>query len=39
MEGQAQKKKSFKKSMFRGIELHDLLDLKINKVQELFCSR
>lgn len=39
MEGQAQKKKSFRKQMYRGIELHDLLDLKINKVQELFCSR
>ena len=32
-------KKSFKKSMYRGIEIHDLLDMKIHNVVKLFRSR
>ena len=32
-------KKSFKKSMYRGIELHDLVDMNIHNVVKLFNSR
>ena len=40
MEDQAPKiKKSFKKQMYRGIELHDLLEMKLPNIVKLFRSR